>query len=80
MQKRKTKFSKLWLKNPEYDPWLSKKSEFVGSSSYYCEEIDVSNMGETALKSDMKSKKLTERKSCATQGNFFQANLGKASS
>ena len=44
MPKRKTKFSKLWLKNPEYGPWLSKKSQFAGSCSYCCKEIDVSNM------------------------------------
>ena len=56
---RKTKFSELWLKNLEYGSWLSKKSEFVGSSSYCCKEIDVSNMRETALKSHMKSKKHT---------------------
>ena len=64
MSKRKKKFSELWVKNPKNDPWLSKKSEFLGSCSYCCKEIDVFNMGKTALKSHMKSKKHTERKPC----------------
>ena len=34
MPKRKTKLSKLWLKNPDYDGWLSKISDGLAYCSY----------------------------------------------
>ena len=57
MPKRKMKFSKLWLKNPNYVGWLSRRSDGLAYCSYCCKEIHISNMGESSLKSHLKSKK-----------------------
>ena len=54
---RKTYFSDLWLKLPQYKDWLRKKDDITGQCSYCAKDIDVSNMGESALKSHAGSKK-----------------------
>ena len=72
MPKRKTKFSELWLKNPDYVGWLSRRSDGLAYCSYCCKEIDISNMGESSLKSHLKSKKHLEREPCKSGKSFFQ--------
>ena len=72
MPKRKAKFSKLWLKNPDYVGWLSRRSDGLAYCSYCCKEIDISNMGESSLKSHLKSKKHLEREPCKSGKSFFQ--------
>ena len=54
---RKTYFSDLWLKLPQYKAWRRKKDDITGQCSYCAKDIDVSNMGESALKSRAGSKK-----------------------
>ena len=58
MPKNKSKFSKSWLSNPEYDGWLSKKDESTARCSNCCKDVDVSNMGEAALRSHKKTYKI----------------------
>ena len=72
MPKRKTKFSELWLKNRDYVAWLSRRSDGLSCCSYCCKEIDISNMGESSLKSHLKSKKHLEREPCKYGKSFFQ--------
>ena len=73
MPKRKTKFSELWLKIPDYVGWLLKRSDGLAYCSYCCKEIDISNMGESSLKSDLKGKKHLEREPCKSGKKFFFA-------
>ena len=54
---RKTYFSELWLKLPQYKDWLRKKDDITGQCSYCAKDIDVFNMGESALKRYAGSKK-----------------------
>lgn len=72
MPKRKMKFAELWLRNPDYLAWLSKRSDGLAYCSYCCKEIDISNMGESSLKSHMKSKKCLEREPCKSGTRFFK--------
>ena len=48
---RKTYFSDLWLKISQYKDCLRKKDDVSGQCSYCAKDIDVFNMGESALKS-----------------------------
>ena len=52
-----TYFSDLWLKLRQYKDWLRKKDGITGQFSYCAKDIDVSNMGESALESHAGSKK-----------------------
>ena len=61
MPKNKNRFSDSWLSNPEFNGWLSKKHELTASCSYCCKDVDVSSMGEAALRSHKKSKIHSER-------------------
>ena len=85
MPKRKTKFSEVWLKNPDYSGWLSRRSDSLAYCSFCCKEIDISNMGESSLKSHLKSKKHSEKEPCKSSQTFFQPaekkveNSGKTS-
>ena len=56
MPKSKT-ISDSWLSNPEYNDSLSKKDEVTARCSYCCKDVDVSNMGEAALRIHKKSKR-----------------------
>ena len=56
MPKNKTKFSDSWLSNPEYNGWLSKKDESTARCSH-CKNVDVSNIGEAALRIQKKKVK-----------------------
>ena len=40
---RRTYFSDLWLKLPQYKDWLRKKDDITGQCSYCAEDIYVSN-------------------------------------
>ena len=53
---RKTYFSDLWLKLPQYKDWLRNKDDITGQCSYCAKDIDVSMLGESALKSHAGSK------------------------
>ena len=57
MPKYVTKFSESWLTNPEYKSWLAKKNDSTASCKICMKDIDISNMGEAAVKSHMKGKK-----------------------
>ena len=72
MPKIKMKFSELWLKNLDYVGWLSKRSHGLDYCSYCCKEIDISNMGESSLKSHLKCKKHLESEPCKSGKSFFQ--------
>ena len=61
MPRYKTKFAESWLSNSEYNGWLSKKSDSLAQCKYCVKDIDVSNMGETAIKSHMKGKKHVQK-------------------
>ena len=61
MPRYKTKFAESWLSNSEYNGWLSKKSDSLAHCKYCVKDIDVSNMGETAIKSHMKGKKHVQK-------------------
>ena len=55
---RKAKFLGCWLKNPLYSAWIvPDKVDPLSRSKWCCKDVDVSNMGERALKSHMKGKK-----------------------
>ena len=55
---RKTTFIGSWLSDASYSPWLAKgKLESTAKCKWCFKEFDISNMGEPALKSHMKSKK-----------------------
>ena len=58
---RKTYFSDLWLKLPQYKDWLRKKDDIPGQCSYCAKDIDVFNMRESASKSHARSKKHQSR-------------------
>ena len=47
-----------WPVNPRYNGWVSTKSEFAGKCSCLSKDIDISSMGEAALKSLKKSRNL----------------------
>ena len=47
-----------WPVNPRYNGWVSTKSEFAGKCSCLSKDIDISGMGEAALKSLKKSRNL----------------------
>ena len=71
MPKSKTKVFDSWLSNPEYNGWLSKKDESTARYSYCCKDVDVSNMGEAALRSHKKSKRHCERSpQCSNLSSF----------
>lgn len=57
MPKYTTKFSESWFTNPEYKSWLAKKNDLTATCKICVKDIDISNMGEAALKSHMKGKK-----------------------
>ena len=61
MPRYKTKFAESWLSNSEYNGWLSKKSDSLAHCKYCVKDIDVSNMGEMAIKSHMKRKKHVQK-------------------
>ena len=49
MPKNKCIFQAKWLDDPLYNQWLKKKSNEVALCSYCKKEINIGNMGETAL-------------------------------
>ena len=58
---RTSHFSDLWLSMPHYNDWLGKKSETVATCKYCSKDINISNMGEQALKSHMNGQKHKDR-------------------
>ena len=60
MPKNKGLFRAKWLDDPRCSQWLKKKSDEVALCSYRKREINISNMGETALTSHLKAKKHQE--------------------
>ena len=73
---RESHFSDLWLTIPEYNGWLRKKNDTTAICKYCCKDINVSNMGEQALKSHMKGQKHKDR----TPSNSIISHLQPASS
>ena len=56
MLKNKCIFQAKWLDDPCYSQWLKKESDEVAVCSYCKKEINIGNMGETALTSHLKGK------------------------
>ena len=55
---RKSKFLDSWLKNPLYSAWiLPGKVDALDRCKWCIKDVDVSNMGESALTSHIKGKK-----------------------
>ena len=73
---RESHFSDLWLTMPEYNGWLRKKNDTTAICKYCCKDINVSNMGEQALKSHMKGQKHKDR----TPSNSIISHFQPASS
>ena len=64
MPKNKKVLQAKWLHNPRYSQWLKKKSDEVVLCCYCKKEINIGNMGETALTSHLKGKKHQEIYKC----------------
>ena len=60
MPKNKCLLQVKWLDDPPYSQWLKKKSDKVALCSYCKKEVNIGNMGETALTSHLKGKKHQE--------------------
>ena len=60
MPKNKCIFQAKWLDDPLYSQWLKEKCDEVALCSYCKKEINIGNMGETALTSQLKGKKHLE--------------------
>ena len=57
MPKNKCLFQAKWLDDLCYIQWLKKKSDEVALCSYCEKEVNIGNMGETALMSHLKGEK-----------------------
>lgn len=62
MPKNECLFQEKWLYDDQFKLWVRKINETVAKCIYCFSEINVSNMGEAALTSHMRSKKHTQRK------------------
>ena len=72
---RRTYFSDLWLKLPQYKDWLRKKDDITWKCSYCAKDIDVSNTGESPLKSH--AERIKHRSRSPTEPNplsFFDGS------
>ena len=73
---RKSRFLDSWLKNPLYSAWiLHGKVDALARCKWCIKDVDVSNMGESALKSHMKGKKHidhTPSDNCQSLNTHFQ--------
>ena len=74
---RKTYFSDLWLKISQYKDCLRKKDDVSGQCSYCAKDIDVFNMGESALKSHAGSKKHQSRSPTEPNNSLSFFDRGK---
>ena len=74
---RKTYFSDLWLKLPQYKDWLRKKDDITGQCSYCAKDIDVSHMEESALKSHTGNKKHQSRSPTEPNNSLSFFDRGK---
>ena len=55
---RKSKFLDSWFKNPLYSACIvPSKVDTLARCKCCCKDVNISNMGESALKSQMKGKK-----------------------
>ena len=57
MSKKQTYFRNDWLSNPDFKNWLKSKHSRAAFCVKCNKSIELSNMGEQALRSHMKSKK-----------------------
>ena len=60
MPKNKCLFQAKLLDDPRYSQWLKKKSDEVALCSYCKKEVNIGNMGKTALTSHLQGKKHQE--------------------
>ena len=74
---RKTYFSDLWLKISQYKDCLRKKDDISGQCGYCAKDIDVFNMGESALKSHAGSKKHQSRSPTERNNSLSFFDRGK---
>ena len=72
---RKSKFLDSWLKNPLYAAWIAPGKFDASAHCKWCrKDMDVSSVGESALKSYMKGKKhmnLTPSDNCQSLNTHF---------
>ena len=74
---RKTYFSDLCLKFPQYNDWLRKKDDITGQCSYCAKDFDVPNMGKLALQSHAGSKEHQSRSPTESNNSLSFFDRGK---